>query len=271
MKGLKAFVLAVTASLAFSANAGLLSVSGGADYLIPSNNDLFYDGVTTYNIGGNVYLDELADLSFTYLGHEAGYSNDFNAYGDTLNNKTNAVGDSFAATGVLAGLLDFNFYSYGGGTGSVTNGANNPIGATRSFAVLLDYWYMGDYYDAILLFDDSGAGPDDNHDDHVIGVKAVAVPAPATILLLGLGLLGLGDGGGIVLAHLAHQRAQLLHIGGGSIAHGQAALSMGSRTRNSEPRPTSLLTSMSPPCSCTMLRAIANPRPVPSPSTLVVK
>ena len=53
MKGLKAFVLAVTASLAFSANAGLLSVSGGADYLIPSNNDLFYDGVTTYNIGGN--------------------------------------------------------------------------------------------------------------------------------------------------------------------------------------------------------------------------
>lgn len=192
MKGLKTLVLATIASLAFSANAGLLSVSGGADYLIPGNNDLFYDGVTTYNIGGNVYLDELADLSFTYLGHEAGYSNDFNAYGDTLNNKTNAVGDSFAVAGVLAGLLDFDFYSYGGGTGGVTNGANNPIGATRSFAVLLDYWYMGDYYDAILLFDDSGAGPDDNHDDHVIGVKAVAVPAPATILLLSLGLLGLG-------------------------------------------------------------------------------
>lgn len=192
MKGLKAFFLAAIASVAFNANAGLLSVAGGADYLIPSNNGMFYDGVTTYNVGGNVYLDELADLSFTYLGHEAGYSNDFNAYSDTLNNKTNAVGDSFSVNDVMAGLLDFNFYSYGGSTGTVANGANNPLGAIRSFAVLLDYWYMGEYYDAILLFDDSGAGPDDNHDDHVIGVKAIGVPVPATILLLGLGLLGLG-------------------------------------------------------------------------------
>lgn len=192
MKGFKAFVVTAIAALSLNANAGLLSVSGGADYLIPSNNDLFYDGVTSYNIGGNVYLDELADLTFTYLGHEAGYSNDFNAYGGTLNNKTDAIGDSFSADDVAAGLLGFNFYTYGGGTGSVTNGSNYPFGAIRSFAVLLDYWYLGEYYDAILLFDDSGAGPDDNHDDHVIGVKAVAVPVPATVLLLGLCLLGLG-------------------------------------------------------------------------------
>ncbi len=192
MKRLKVFVLATFTALAFNAHAGLLSVSGGADYLIPSNNDLFYDGVTSYNIGGNVYLDELADLSFTYLGHEAAYKNDFNAYGGTLNNKTNTIGDSFSVDGVAAGLLSFNFYTYGGGTGTVTNGSNYPFGAIRSFAVLFDYWYLGEYYDAILLFDDSGAGPDDNHDDHVIGVKAVAVPVPATVLLLGLGLLGLG-------------------------------------------------------------------------------
>ncbi|MBQ1782740.1 MAG: hypothetical protein II007_03720 [Gammaproteobacteria bacterium] len=192
MKGLKDLILAVIAGLAFNASAGLLSVSGGGNYLIPLNNDLFYDGVTSYNIGGNVYLDATANLSFTYLGHEAGYSNDFNGYSDTLNNKSNAIGDSFSVAAVMAGLVDFNFYSYGGATGTVTNGANNPFGAIRSFAVLLDYWYMGEYYDAILLFDDSGAGPDDNHDDHVIGVKAVGVPAPATIMLLGLSILGLG-------------------------------------------------------------------------------
>ena len=124
MKGFKSLVVATAALVTLNVNAGLLSVAGGADHLIPSNNDLLYDGVTSYNIGGNVYLDELANLSFTYLGHEAGYSNDFNAFGNTLNNKSNAIGDSFSVDGVAAGLLSFNFYTYGGGTGTVTNGSN---------------------------------------------------------------------------------------------------------------------------------------------------
>ena len=61
------------------------------------------------------------------------------------------------------------------------------------------------------------------------------------------------------------------HLGQTMLAHGRATLSRGNRTRNSVPKPTSLLTSMSPPCSCTMSRAIASPRPVPSPLALVVK
>ena len=47
-----------------------------------------------------------------------------------------------------------------------------------------------------VFWDDSGAGPDDNHDDMLI--KAVftprSVPEPATLGLFGLGLLGVWAG-----------------------------------------------------------------------------
>ena len=45
----------------------------------------------------------------------------------------------------------------------------------------------------------------------------------------------------------------------------------GSRTVNSVPRPSSLCTSTTPPCSVTMLCTTLNPRPVPTPSSFVVK
>ena len=118
------------------------------------------------------------------------YSNDFNAYGQNLNNKTNGVGDGFSTTGVGAGLLNFNFYSNNVSQG-INNGSNNGFASFQSFATILDIIYDGNYYDAIVLFDDSGAGPDDDADDHIIGIRA-AVPEPAIIALFAAGLLGIG-------------------------------------------------------------------------------
>ena len=194
MKSIKFFVAAVIVCFSLQSQAALLELDGlGADVSVPGNNDFFSGMGLSYNVGGNLFATSLVDLTFTYLGHEAGYSNDFNAYGQTLNNKTNSVDDSFTVSNVGAGLLNFDFYSYGANNGwglGIYNGNNTGFAAYQSFATLLDITYNSVFYDAIVLFDDSGAGPDDDSDDHIIGIRAV--PEPSIVALFGLGLFGLG-------------------------------------------------------------------------------
>jgi hypothetical protein len=190
MKSIKFFAAAVIACFSLQSQAMLIELDGGgADVAVPANNDFFFGVVPTYNVGGNVLATSLVDLTFTYLGHEAGYSNNFFAYAQTLNNKTNTIGDSFAVANVGPGLLDFGFYSITIDEG-ISNGSNNDFASWQSFATILDITYQGVYYDAIVLFDDSGAGPDDDADDHIIGIRAV--PEPSIIALFAAGLLGLG-------------------------------------------------------------------------------
>ena len=43
----------------------------------------------------------------------------------------------------------------------------------------------------VLFLDDSGAGPDDNHDDFAVRIQAIPNPEPSTILLFSAGLIGL--------------------------------------------------------------------------------
>ncbi len=190
MKSIKFFAAAVIACFCLQSQAALIELDGGgADVVVPGNNDFFSGMGLSYNVGGNVLATSLVDLTFTYLGHEAGYNNDFNAYGQNLNNKGNSIGDSFTVSGVGAGLLDFGFYSNNVSQG-INNGSNNDFASFQSFATILDITYMDVYYDAIVLFDDSGAGPDDDSDDHIIGIRAV--PEPSIIALFAAGLLGLG-------------------------------------------------------------------------------
>ena len=68
----------------------------------------------------------------------------------------------------------------------INNGSNNDLGSFQSFATILNFTYDGTFYDASVLFDDSGAGLDD--DDHIIGIRAV--PELVIIALFATGLFG---------------------------------------------------------------------------------
>ena len=129
-------------------------------------------------------LSEAANLTFEYLGSEAGFTNSFEQAGTTFSNDgSNSIGDKFSAN-VAAGFLNFVLRS-DDGTNPLKEAFNHgdiDAGLAYAIAVLSPT-------SIIVLFDDGGKGTD--FDDIAVKISVSQVPLPAAAWLLISAILGL--------------------------------------------------------------------------------
>lgn len=160
-------------------------------------------GVTTYVLGSSLGVSTDGWVDFYYYGKEAGYRNVFTAGGGSLSYDTGyspTYQDYFGAPRSIGSLevtggtiLNFGFCAYSGGstpTGCLSNAQNDARGINSYQSMAFNVTDLSTW----IFWDDSGAGPDDNHDDMLVRAifRPRSVSEPGTLALIGLGLVGLG-------------------------------------------------------------------------------
>jgi hypothetical protein len=176
-------VYATTANGGFNpdSNPGIAGTQGIAGFSVISNS--------TPGTIGTLSMDGPGYVTFTFLGKEAGFNNFFFDIGGVPVSKIYDTGPSVGLTStqtyLASGPLSFSFGTNTSNT--VTNGFAGLSSPT--FAIFAG---QSSGYKYVLGYDDSGAGPDRDYDDMVIGVNVTPIPEPEiyAMMSLGLGLLG---------------------------------------------------------------------------------
>ena len=149
--------------------------------------------------GGSLQVDVVpASLTFTYLGKEAGHSNQFTydlagANEHSFWTASTSKGTQFWVSVNEEGYLELTFKDLTNAlTASSGYDGSNPNNSKFGFLGVqgVDFKGKGDF-DYLITFNDNYADADYN--DMVVGVKAVqAIPEPETyaLMLAGLGVVG---------------------------------------------------------------------------------
>lgn len=212
---LAAGLIAATA-MAGTASAVSLSIVGGTAGSIPGGTEVndalgplgFVNPLGGF-FGSSISLSGPANVTYTLLGWEAGFSNAFTTPGGSFSTEGNAghlsnlefdpLGIASISIGnVASGLLSFSFTS--GLPGSVANGGANldVLNSVNFFASFGGGGSATTGTSLYLFLDDAGGRKadgvtdDDNHDDLVVRVDVTPVPLPAGIWLFATALGGLG-------------------------------------------------------------------------------
>lgn len=159
-------------------------------------------GLPSFGVGstlnlGSLITDQTGMVTFTYLGQESGYVDQFNLLinGQSLH-ESDSVGTSVGAFVDKAGPINFSFTENTGPANYAVNGGywapNTSIGLVGT-----DMAAGGNNYSFVLGYNDSaGTATLGDWDDFVVGVNftpmAAPVPEPETyaMLMAGLGILG---------------------------------------------------------------------------------
>ena len=130
-------------------------------------------------------------IDIDFFASEAGYHNQFLVGNDVaINNQGNKSWlnrDAGLFEPTATGRLNFSFCAVTIND-CHTNYQNDSTGNNSLQSIGM--WLSSDRNTAWLLWDDSGAQADDNHDDLIVRLTYRSVPEPGTLALLGLGLVG---------------------------------------------------------------------------------